>query len=399
MENKKDVYSKTIVMIDAELIDVVDQPMPEQSEEEKIAMAESIKESTLIYPLFVKKQEDGRYQVIDGRTRLEILKKLGHKYIPCIFSKDDFADRIPKILSFDLELCRRQLSDKDRRRLTKERATISSSMTLSFNDSIQRRLSPAMRNSFNEMVDKGTLTEEWRTLFYLIAQQPQGEQDTFFSTQANQPKDSGINETLNKKVAELEKALQTAKEKEAEIETLKEGYKRRFNDEVSAKVAEAEKRIKVDKTLSTKEISTAVAAERKKLTAQYEADMKEMNGKLRDLSRACKEKQDELDIMQQSAKVSKESKSLYESIIKTHKTDLEYSLKVISTLASADTITKQMEIALASVKSVWNSMKMVNTVPYSSEQKKTIGNCAGEIKDVLDLIEDIMKENQLKKTA
>jgi len=225
------------------------------------------------------------------------------------------------------------------------------------------------------------------------------EQDTFFSTQANQPKDSGINETLNKKVAELEKALQTAKGKEAEIETLKEGYKRRFNDEVSAKVAEAEKRIKGDKTLSTKEISTAVAAERKKLTAQYEADMKEMNGKLRDLSRACKEKQDELDIMQQSAKVSKESKSLYESIIKTHKTDLEYSLKVISTLASADTITKQMEIALASVKSVWNSMKMVNTVPYSNEQKKTIGNCAGEIKDVLDLIEDIMKENQLKKTA
>ena len=59
-------------MINGEEIDVDDQPMPEVDEKTKEDLRRSIRQYGIEYPLVVYRKEDGRYSLIDGRTRFTI---------------------------------------------------------------------------------------------------------------------------------------------------------------------------------------------------------------------------------------------------------------------------------------------------------------------------------------
>lgn len=109
------IHPTAIINIDQ--IDVDDQPMNENDEETKLGMLESIREDKLIYEVVVTIKPTGRYRVVDGRTRFELLKKLGCKQIPCKIIED--AQKA-YLLSVTLERYHRHaLSSIELERLTK----------------------------------------------------------------------------------------------------------------------------------------------------------------------------------------------------------------------------------------------------------------------------------------
>jgi myosin heavy subunit len=387
-------------MIDVDLIDVVDQPMPEQSDEQKLCLMTSIQESGLIYPIVVQKQDKGRYKVIDGRTRLEIVKNLGHKHIPCIY-KDDESEPLRNVLSIELEIFRRQLTNDDMDRLTREYAEKKKNVKSCFHDDINRRLCPGMRKIF-EAMNTEDMGRDWRVLFWLIARLPHDEQDAFFKAKVGTVESSAesneIVEQLRDKVDEMEAKIEELEEYKKAYNKVKDDYTQMAAEALKKKTEELEEQYRQRK-LSSKEVSALVEEESKKIAAKYAADLKEMNSKLTGLSKAKNESQKEVDVLKEQLKLNNGREDNYEALVKKQKLELEYSKKVISNLANAETITKQMEIALESIKSVSQSMKMVNTLSFSNEQKKTIKNCASEIMDVLNLIEDIIRDIQLRKTA
>jgi DNA repair exonuclease SbcCD ATPase subunit len=258
-----------------------------------------------------------------------------------------------------------------------------------------------MRKIF-EAMNTEDMGRDWRVLFWLIARLPHDEQDAFFKAKVGTVESSAesneIVEQLRDKVDEMEAKIEELEEYKKAYNKVKDDYTQMAAEALKKKTEELEEQYRQRK-LSSKEVSALVEEESKKIAAKYAADLKEMNSKLTGLSKAKNESQKEVDVLKEQLKLNNGREDNYEALVKKQKLELEYSKKVISNLANAETITKQMEIALESIKSVSQSMKMVNTLSFSNEQKKTIKNCASEIMDVLNLIEDIIRDIQLRKTA
>lgn len=139
-----------VVLLDVDQLDVIDQPMPIQSEEAKQNLMKSIRDRDLIDPIVVKDSENGRYVVLEGRTRLELIKQLGYKRIACNMRSKD-ADIIDdKVLPYELELYRRHLYADDRKRLEKEKDKIESSEKEQEKHYYYRKLSQEMRSLYEK---------------------------------------------------------------------------------------------------------------------------------------------------------------------------------------------------------------------------------------------------------
>lgn len=65
----------------------LNQPRKYFSEEELIALAESIRENGLIQPISVRRINDTSYEIIAGERRFRACKFLGHDKVPCLILK------------------------------------------------------------------------------------------------------------------------------------------------------------------------------------------------------------------------------------------------------------------------------------------------------------------------
>ena len=97
-------------MIRADELDIDDQPMPEIDPKVREGLRRSIVKYGIEYPLVVRQKEDGRYSIIDGRTRFSIGQEIGIKEYRCIV-EDTSARPERLLLKYDLELWRRRLRE------------------------------------------------------------------------------------------------------------------------------------------------------------------------------------------------------------------------------------------------------------------------------------------------
>lgn len=398
-----------IVYVDISLLDVIDQPMPEQSQGKKERYEKSIKAHGMIYPIVAEKQTNGRYTVIDGRTRLEIVKNLGWTHVPCSEREDDGTAE-NKILSIELELCRRHLSEDDQEDKSRELEKIINTSQESFRDQMLRSLSPEMKIIYKKIESNG-MTQQWRTLFWMIGHFPHSAQRAFFdnNVETNMMEPSII-EDLNSKIDELDKQLEATRAREeslrtsekslrAALEKTKANFREMAADHIRKKEAELEEKYR-EENLSDKRIKYLLDEERKKVIAEYTASMKETQQKLVDLSKAQADTKKELEFLRAEKKSWDQRRKEDSLILEKRKDELEYSKKVIKSLSKASIIAEQLKINLESMRTVKLSLTMLGDTPIENAQKEEIIMYLEKIKDNCTMIaEGLNKEPAKSKKA
>lgn len=86
----------------------------ELPEEDYRRLKESILQIGLIYPVVLCKSKDGdTYEIVDGRNRIKVLQEIGMEEVPALVY--EVTCNVDKIIQFDSELCRRHLSEEEKK--------------------------------------------------------------------------------------------------------------------------------------------------------------------------------------------------------------------------------------------------------------------------------------------
>ena len=385
-----------LAVIDINQIDILDQPMPEQNAEEKRDLMESIRENGLTYPIVVQKQDDGRYKVIDGRTRLEVVKKLEYSQIPCILR--DGEEPIGDLLSYELEIYRRQLNTVDKSRLTKEYFTKKNSATASLYDSIEKKLCAEMKQLFKAKQEE-EMSKDLRLLFWFISRLPKSDQLSFVKTNsADSPEQEMLaNEMIDNmqdKLDEYEAEIKRLKHTEVALAKVKTEFKERSDAAIKAKIVELEEKYKDDSDLSD-----VIADARKQAAADFEKDIVEMNMKLQEVSKAKDKLQIEADYEKNKYKQLEQDLRQTETLSRTRKAQLDHSDNVIRGLANTQKVPKQLQIAHDDIHSAYQSMVTAGIEVFNGDEKKVIAGCLNKIKDVISMTEDFLETKAKTKKA
>lgn len=390
-------YQKTnpTVYVDINLLDIIDQPMPEQTKEKKVQIEASIKAHGMIYPIVAEKQNNGRYTVIEGRTRLGVIKQLGWTHVPCSERESD-GSLENRILAYELELCRRHLTKEEQERLSKEAAKILNSSQESFRDTMFRRLSPEMKMIFKKIESK-EMTQEWRTLFWMIGRLPHSEQRSFFDGEVearNLTPDQAIIDDLNTKIDELERQTEALRTSEKTLQNTlaktKSDFKTMAAEAIRKKEIELEEKYR-EENLSDKKIKGLLEEERRKVSAEFAASMKESQQKLVELSKTQADTKKELEFLLAEKKSWDQLRKEDDLILKKRKDELEFSKKVIKTLAGTSIIAQQLKINLESLRNVKWSLTSKGTLPsLDNSQKEEIIAYLAQIKDNCTMITEAL---------
>jgi ParB family chromosome partitioning protein len=391
-------------LVDIELIDVIDQPMPEQSEIIRSKLKSSIEEHGILDPIHVRGMENGRYAVIEGRTRLGIAKELGHKRIKCNSITDVDNPLSYKILSYELELFRRHLSATDQERLAKELDKVKLSSDSVLRDGLARKLSPEMRAKYNDMNEKKLITKDWRLLFLLIARLPYSEQKAFFDSktmisQSDAEKESAeLIDSLNDKIDELNKRNETLEVAQSTLNKIKDDYDKRIKEAISKKMQELEETYKEENLVGGK-LEALLEKERRKIEAAAEADMKDTLTKLQEVSKAKDKTQQLLDATKERLTAEEGNRKEAETFLKKKSDEVIRHKNLIKTLTNSPKITEHLQITLNDITSVYESLTFMGDTVMDDKQKEEIDNKLSKILDYVDLIKGVINKPKLKKTA
>jgi len=246
-----------IIMLNISNLIVTSQPIKNALKSDIDKLCESIKELGLLYPLMVRPIDKGKYEVLDGRTRLSILRDLNYKNVKCIVRHGEEVK--DEVVPYDVELCRRHLTVKeiqnfeDIRKRKKEEAESSSVSHLIY------RLPVKCRRRAKKFIDDIPIGSRRRCLEFLLTMAEPDLQDYFelSSLKFECEKLRSSKERLEKKLDNLDK------KKEAEITKRCEA----FAEEVQERMAKIEAvGVKIpmndeEKTVLMKQIEGAVRME------------------------------------------------------------------------------------------------------------------------------------------
>lgn len=390
-----------LMMIDIDLLDIDDQPMPEQTPETEQQMEESITEHGVVEPLLVKEKPNGRYKIVAGRTRKIIAKKVGLKRVPCNVCLESKTLIDVQTLAYDLELFRRQLSQEEKKKLLKERNTIKMTSSSSLMESIMRKLTPEMRAIFNFKREKNELNKEWRALFYFISEIPQAEQRAFFERETEPAKadieQQELIDTLNEKIDALEEMNSELQAKGRAYEKAKTEFAARLEERVAAVKAKLEAEYKEE--ITSDKIAAMIEAEKDNIAATYSKDLQEMNARLKELSKTADQANNEIQYLKEQLKESAKQHELQDQILKKKNAELEERKRVISTLANSKKIKQHLEITLTDIRNACSSISMLGEIQIEDSQREEILRYIGQIKDNVDFIENFITQKDGKKQS
>lgn len=81
---KEKTVNRVVLLPISEIMTNPSQPRTNFSEEQLEILARSIRENGLLQPLTVRRNTEGKYELISGERRLRACKKLGEEMVPCI---------------------------------------------------------------------------------------------------------------------------------------------------------------------------------------------------------------------------------------------------------------------------------------------------------------------------
>lgn len=141
----------TVMMIDLSRLVVTSQPMEEASEIFKRSLRNSIEDPDigLIYPLVVRSISNGMYDILDGRTRYQVLKTIGWTTVKCIVrNQDEGREAVP----YDCELYRRHLKDEQINKYTSIRNKKKEEAGSRYIEDMLNRIPKSMREGVHQYI-------------------------------------------------------------------------------------------------------------------------------------------------------------------------------------------------------------------------------------------------------
>jgi len=290
-----------IIMLDASKLIVTSQPIKDAPEEDRIRLRKSIEELGLLYPIMVRPIEKGKYEVLDGRTRLSALRDLNYKNVKCIVRHGEEVK--DEVVPYDVELCRRHLTVKeiqnfvDIRKQKKEEAESSSVSHLIY------RLPVKCRRRAKKFIDDIPLGSRRRCLEFLLTMAEPDLQDYFELSSLRYERDKLQNskEKLDKKLVNLEKEKNEEVDKRCKefAETMRERMEK--IEALGVKIPENDE----EKTLLMKQIEEAVRIEMEEKMIQVEGNLEKNQKLYKELLKDLGKKDDEIKTLVENNKTLK----------------------------------------------------------------------------------------------
>jgi len=385
------------ILIDIEKLLVVDQPMEEISAEGREKLKRSIEEVGLLYPLLVaKRDKDGneKYEVLDGRTRLGVLRELGYHEVRCVMVDSPFQiDVIP----YDAELYRRHLDKTQMKRYEKIREAKKEEFIKTLKERAIKAVDPRIKNEVEGLLESLELNNSNLKIMEDLAGLQCILKKAFVSLMPEHDEKAYAGDNESAKIEGLTVENQRLRE---EIQGLEEKIKliRKQTDPALLKKEIAEKLKEIDgkyRQMTLEDKKKLLEEERRKIEKEYEQAIADANRNVEQMAKSLKETRQRLDSNMAEIERLDRLRKEAEKVSNKYQNDLRFYKHILGKATGVDRLIKRLE-------DIKNEIQVINQLlvergytgdefdkESQSKMKETIdgiGNALSEMDEILKQI-------------
>ena len=381
------------ILIEIDKLVITGQPIEPVGSEDVERLKRSIMTFGLLYPLLVRDLPDDTFEVLDGRTRLGVLRELSYTAVECSLADPALYTAV---IPYETELCRRHMDVKQRKHYEKEKDALLAIAPHSLLD----RLIPALRDKASSMLKNPEVRKEEVALISDWANLSEDRQEKAlrdFSAGAVDVAVQEMTEKLDKLDVskkeieeELEEARQQIKAKEKEFEQRLKSFAEEAKAQVQA-LQESKKLVipddPEDRDKVIKKIEKEVAKQYADEIKHAKNNLEKANESYKSLQAQLEEKKDAIKALERQKKDLSDENHHYEEKISTYKELLEQATDIDKTIHKFEGVREDLR--------TFNELMLGRNFTLKeigAEKKKQIKKFLAEIQEVLSETANIVKD-------
>ena len=381
------------ILIEIEKLVITGQPIEPVGPEDVERLKRSVMALGLLYPLLVRDLPDDTFEVLDGRTRLGVLRELGYTAVECSLADPALYTAV---IPYETELCRRHMDVKQRKHYEKEKDALLAIAPHSLLD----RLIPALRDKASSMLKNPEIRKEEVALISDWANLSEDRQEKAlmdFSAGAVEVAVQEMTEKLDKLDVskkeieeELEEARQQIKAKEKEFEQRLKSFAEEAKAQVQA-LQESKKLVipddPEDRDKVIKKIEKEVAKQYADEIKHAKNNLEKANESYKSLQVQLEEKKDAIKALERQKKDLVDENRHYEEKLSTFKELLEQATDIDKTIHKFEGVREDLR--------TFNELMLGRNFTLKeigAEKKNQIKKFLAEIQEVLSETANIVKD-------
>ncbi|OGP25113.1 MAG: hypothetical protein A2X99_10720 [Deltaproteobacteria bacterium GWB2_55_19] len=381
------------ILIEIDKLVITGQPIEPVGSEDVERLKRSVIALGLLYPLLVRDLPDDTFEVLDGRTRLGVLRELGYTAVECSLADPALYTAV---IPYETELCRRHMDVKQRKHYEKEKDALLAIAPHSLLD----RLIPALRDKASSMLKNPEIRKEEVALISDWANLSEDRQEKAlrdFSAGAVDVAVQEMTEKLDKLDVskkeieeELEEARQQIKAKEKEFEQRLKSFAEEAKAQVQA-LQESKKLVipddPEDRDKVIKKIEKEVAKQYADEIKHAKNNLEKANESYKSLQAQLEEKKDAIKALERQKKDLVDENRHYEEKLSTFKELLEQATDIDKTIHKFEGVREDLR--------TFNELMLGRNFTLKeigAEKKKQIKKFLAEIQEVLSETANIVKD-------
>ena len=381
------------ILIEIDKLVITGQPIEPVGSEDVERLKRSIMTFGLLYPLLVRDLPDDTFEVLDGRTRLGVLRELSYTAVECSLADPALYTAV---IPYETELCRRHMDVKQRKHYEKEKDALLAIAPHSLLD----RLIPALRDKASSMLKNPEVRKEEVALISDWANLSEDRQEKAlmdFSAGAVEVAVQEMTEKLDKLDVskkeieeELEEARQQIKAKEKEFEQRLKSFAEEAKAQVQA-LQESKKLVIPDDPEDRDKVIKKIEKEVAKLYADEikhaKNNLEKANESYKSLQAQLEEKKDAIKALERQKKDLVDENRHYEEKLSTFKELLEQATDIDKTIHKFEGVREDLR--------TFNELMLGRNFTLKeigAEKKKQIKKFLAEIQEVLSETANIVKD-------
>ena len=381
------------ILIEIDKLVITGQPIEPVGSEDVERLKRSVIALGLLYPLLVRDLPDDTFEVLDGRTRLGVLRELGYTAVECSLADPALYTAV---IPYETELCRRHMDVKQRKHYEKEKDALLAIAPHSLLD----RLIPALRDKASSMLKNPEVRKEEVALISDWANLSEDRQEKAlrdFSAGAVDVAVQEMTEKLDKLDVskkeieeELEEARQQIKAKEKEFEQRLKSFAEEAKAQVQA-LQESKKLVipddPEDRDKVIKKIEKEVAKQYADEIKHAKNNLEKANESYKSLQAQLEEKKDAIKALERQKKDLVDENRHYEEKLSTFKELLEQATDIDKTIHKFEGVREDLR--------TFNELMLGRNFTLKeigAEKKNQIKKFLAEIQVVLSETANIVKD-------
>lgn len=381
------------ILIEIDKLVITGQPIEPVGSEDVERLKRSIMTFGLLYPLLVRDLPDDTFEVLDGRTRLGVLRELSYTAVECSLADPALYTAV---IPYETELCRRHMDVKQRKHYEKEKDALLAIAPHSLLD----RLIPALRDKASSMLKNPEVRKEEVALISDWANLSEDRQEKAlmdFSAGAVEVAVQEMTEKLDKLDVskkeieeELEEARQQIKAKEKEFEQRLKSFAEEAKAQVQA-LQESKKLVipddPEDRDKVIKKIEKEVAKQYADEIKHAKNNLEKANESYKNLQVQLEEKKDAIKALERQKKDLVDENRHYEEKLSTFKELLEQATDIDKTIHKFEGVREDLR--------TFNELMLGRNFTLKeigAEKKNQIKKFLAEIQEVLSETANIVKD-------